>query len=105
MPTYLYKCSACGESVEYFQSMSEGPKRKCPACGKLKLVRQIGTGAGVIFKGSGFYETDYRSSSYKKGAEKDKAPLDKSSSSGDSSSTSKSDSAKSADTKKKASGE
>lgn len=83
MPTYLYKCSACGESVEYFQSMSEGPKRKCPACGKLKLVRQIGTGAGVIFKGSGFYETDYRSDSYTKGKEADqKASNDGASSSG-----------------------
>ncbi|MEO0651475.1 MAG: zinc ribbon domain-containing protein [Planctomycetota bacterium] len=72
MPTYLYQCSRCGHEVEYFQSMSEGPKKKCPACGELGLVRQIGTGAGFIFKGSGFYETDYRSESYTKGAEAEK---------------------------------
>jgi predicted nucleic acid-binding Zn ribbon protein len=47
--------------------MSEKPRKKCPSCGKLKLERQIGLGGGVIFKGSGFYETDYRSESYKKG--------------------------------------
>ena len=72
MPTYSYQCSACGHEVEYFQSMSEGRKKKCPACGALKLVRQIGGGAGLIFKGSGFYETDYRSESYTKGAEAEK---------------------------------
>ena len=69
MPTYDYRCRACGHELEMFQSMSEGPKRKCPECGELKLQRLIGTGAGILFKGSGFYETDYRSSSY----EKDKA--------------------------------
>ena len=61
MPTYDYICQACGHELEIFQSMTESPKRKCPECGKLKLKRQIGTGAGLIFKGSGFYETDYRS--------------------------------------------
>jgi len=75
MPTYDYECSACGHTFEEFQSMSAKPLKKCPACGKNKLVRLIGTGAGVIFKGSGFYETDYRSDSYKKSekAEKDSA--------------------------------
>ena len=72
MPTYDYHCDACGHDVEIFHSMSDAPKRKCPSCGKLKLKRQIGTGAGIIFKGSGFYETDYRSESYKKGAEADR---------------------------------
>lgn len=72
MPTYDYVCEACGHELEIFQSMSEKPKRKCPACSAMKLYRKIGSGAGVIFKGSGFYQTDYRSASYKKGAEADK---------------------------------
>lgn len=75
MPTYDYRCNACGHEFELFQSMSDGPKKKCPQCTKLALERLIGLGAGVIFKGSGFYETDYRSDSYKKAekAEKDAA--------------------------------
>ena len=60
MPTYQYECGACGHSFEILQSMSEAKLRKCPRCKKLKLHRLIGTGAGVIFKGSGFYETDYK---------------------------------------------
>ena len=72
MPTYDYICNACGHALEIFHSMSEAPKRKCPECGKLKLERQIGAGAGILFKGDGYYETDYRSESYKKGAEADK---------------------------------
>jgi putative FmdB family regulatory protein len=68
MPTYEYKCRACGKSMEIFHSMTE-VKRKCPACGKSALERQIGTGGAVIFKGSGFYQTDYRSESYKKKAD------------------------------------
>lgn len=71
MPTYDYKCDACGEEFEHFQSITSKTLRKCPSCGKLKLRRLIGTGAGVIFKGSGFYETDYRTDSYKKAAKKD----------------------------------
>jgi putative FmdB family regulatory protein len=66
MPTYDYACSACGHRFEEFQSMSSDPLKKCPACKKSKLERLIGTGAGVIFKGSGFYQTDYRSESYTK---------------------------------------
>jgi len=69
MPTYEYICNACGHEFELFQSMRDPVKRKCPKCAKPKLERLIGTGAGVIFKGSGFYETDYRSDSYKKSAE------------------------------------
>jgi putative FmdB family regulatory protein len=72
MPTYDYICDACGHELEEFQSMSAKPLRKCPGCGKLKLKRLIGTGAGIIFKGSGFYETDYRSDGYKKDAKAEK---------------------------------
>lgn len=77
MPTYRYQCDACGHEMELFQSMSDAPKRKCPACGKSKLQRLIGAGAGVIFKGSGFYETDYRSSSYTDGQKQDSGKADK----------------------------
>ena len=72
MPTYEYICSNCGHEFEQFQSMKAGPLRKCPACGNNKLKRLIGAGAGVIFKGSGFYETDYRSEGYKKARESEK---------------------------------
>lgn len=72
MPTYDYVCDACEHEFELFQQMSDPVKRKCPECAKLKLRRLIGAGAGVIFKGSGFYETDYRSDSYKKSADADK---------------------------------
>lgn len=72
MPTYDYRCNACDHEFELFQSMSAGVKKKCPECGKIALERLIGTGAAVMFKGSGFYETDYRSDSYKKSAEADK---------------------------------
>ena len=60
MPTYRYECQACGHGFELFQSMSDKLKRKCPSCGKPRLDRLIGAGAGVIFKGSGFYQTDYK---------------------------------------------
>lgn len=69
MPTYDYVCNNCEHAFELFQPMSARVKRKCPACGEKTLERLIGTGAAVIFKGSGFYETDYRSDSYKKAAE------------------------------------
>jgi len=72
MPTYDYECDACGHKLEMFQSITESPKRKCPNCGRLKLRRLFGTGAAVMFKGSGFYQTDYRSESYKKRAESDR---------------------------------
>lgn len=74
MPTYEYICKSCKHAHEEFQTMSAKPLRKCPACGRNTLERQIGTGAGVIFKGGGFYQTDYRSDSYKKSAEADKKP-------------------------------
>lgn len=71
MPTYDYQCDACGHEFELFQSISADPEKKCPKCKKLKLRRLIGTGAAVVFKGSGFYQTDYRSDSYKKSAAAD----------------------------------
>ena len=91
MPTYDYECDACGHEFELFQSISAPVKRKCPECSKLKLRRLFGTGAAVVFKGSGFYEPDYRSDSYKKGAEKEKKASDKKKSS-DTSSAKKTDS-------------
>ena len=66
MPTYDYKCEACGHAFEKFQSMSSAPIKKCPACGENRVKRLIGTGAAIIFKGGGFYQTDYRSDNYKK---------------------------------------
>ncbi|MCL2622233.1 MAG: zinc ribbon domain-containing protein [Planctomycetaceae bacterium] len=67
MPTYDYVCDACGHAFEEFQYIKEEPLRKCPECKKRKLRRLIGAGAAIVFKGSGFYQTDYRSESYKKG--------------------------------------
>ncbi len=71
MPTYDYRCKECGHEFELFQAMSASVKKKCPECKRMALERLIGTGAAVIFKGSGFYETDYRSDSYKKAAKAD----------------------------------
>lgn len=71
MPTYDYRCKNCDHEFELFQSMSAGVKKKCPECKKMTLERLIGTGAAVIFKGSGFYETDYRSKSYTSDKEAD----------------------------------
>ena len=71
MPTYDYECNACGHKFELFQSITAPSVRKCPACAKLKVRRLIGAGAGIIFKGSGFYQTDYRSDSYRQAAKKD----------------------------------
>ncbi|MCH2114526.1 MAG: zinc ribbon domain-containing protein [Pirellulales bacterium] len=79
MPTYDYLCDACGHEFELFQSFSESVKRKCPKCSKLKLRRLFGTGAAVVFKGSGFYQTDYRSKSYTDAAQKEKKAQEKSS--------------------------
>ena len=65
MPTYEYKCNKCGHRFEKFQSIMSGPIRKCPECGKNAVERLISAGGGLIFKGSGFYITDYRDASYK----------------------------------------
>lgn len=67
MPTYEYVCQKCRHEFEQFQSIKDKPLSKCPQC-KGKVIRKIGTGAGLIFKGSGFYITDYRSESYKQAA-------------------------------------
>lgn len=96
MPTYDYQCEACKHTWEEFQSIKADPTKKCPSCRKLKAKRQIGGGAGLIFRGSGFYLTDYRSDSYKKAAEADK----KASSGGDS--APKSESSAKSDSPKKA---
>jgi putative FmdB family regulatory protein len=81
MPTYEYSCQKCGQNFEAFQSMRDEPFRECPKelCrmpkwGHGKVKRLPGTGAGLIFKGSGFYTTDYRSQSYKEAAKKESAP-------------------------------
>jgi putative FmdB family regulatory protein len=75
MPTYDYKCSECDYTFELFQHITEKPVEKCPACGILKVERLIGAGSGIIFKGSGFYQTDYRSEEYKSKAKKDSEPV------------------------------
>lgn len=102
MPTYDYECDACGHKFELFQQITAEPEKKCPQCKKNKLRRLFGTGAALVFKGSGFYQTDYRSKAYHDAAAKDKPKSDDSgskSSSGDSKSakseTSKSESTKS----------
>lgn len=101
MPTYDYLCGACNDLVEIFHSMGDAPKRKCPSCGKLKLKRQIGAGAGIIFKGTGYYQTDYRSESYKKDAAADKPASEKSTKSDSSDSKPKADKKKSDASKSK----
>ena len=70
MPTYEYECQKCGHQFEQFQSIMAKPLRSCPAC-RGKVKRLLGAGAGIIFKGSGFYQTDYRSRNYKEGAGKE----------------------------------
>jgi putative FmdB family regulatory protein len=87
MPTYDYLCDACGHKFELFQSINDPVQRKCPACKKSKLRRLFGTGAALMFKGSGFYTTDYRSDSYKKGAKADTSSASGSSGSSDSKSS------------------
>ena len=74
MPTYDYQCNACDHKFELFQLMSARPIKKCPECGKLKVKRLIGAGSTIIFKGSGFYQTDYRSEEYKSRLEAEKSP-------------------------------
>jgi putative FmdB family regulatory protein len=82
MPTYDYVCDGCGHAFELFQSMTDAVKKTCPECGKKKLRRLIGAGGAIVFKGTGFYKTDYRSDSYKKSAEADKSSSGGSSGSG-----------------------
>lgn len=68
MPTYDYRCDECAHQFEVFQSITDGPLKRCPACGKRKLKRLIGSGAALIFRGSGFYCTDYRKGGPSKGS-------------------------------------
>ena len=100
MPTYDYQCQACGHSWELFQAMNDNPVKSCPKCKKRKAKRLLGVGAGLIFKGTGFYETDYKN---KSGGEKKEGSSDSDSSSSDSSKSSdsgkSSDSSKSSDSK------
>lgn len=77
MPNYDYECSNCEKKFEIFQSINAERLTNCPECGKSGLKRLIGSGAGIIFKGSGFYCTDYRSSSYENDKKKDMATSEK----------------------------
>ena len=111
MPTYDYECDACEQAWELFQKITDDPIRKCPECGKKKARRLFGTGAAIMFKGSGFYETDYRSESYKKSADKDKKAAEggskdskTDSSKSDTKSESKSDSTTKSDSKPNSNG-
>ena len=101
MPTYDYECDACGHKQELFQSMKDEPLKKCPKCRKQKFRRLFGAGAGILFKGSGFYQTDYRSDSYKKSAAADSKPADSGGSSESKSSDSKPAESKSSEAKPK----
>lgn len=60
MPTYTYECKKCEAIQDVFHAMSESPRVRCEACGSTRMTRLLGTGAGILFKGSGFYETDYK---------------------------------------------
>ena len=80
MPTYQYECKKCGHGFERFQKMTDDPVSKCPEC-KATVSRIIGLGGGVIFKGPGFYTTEYRSEEYKKREREDKQPVSSGSSS------------------------
>jgi len=86
MPTYDYICDSCQHEFEAFESIKANPQTVCPECRAETLRRKIGPGAAILFKGSGFYQTDYRSDSYKKAAAADK-PGDSAKSSSDSSSS------------------
>src|SRR3954462_12428494 len=95
MPTYDYICDGCGHEFEEFESIKADPQKVCPECHESKLRRKIGAGAAIIFKGSGFYQTDYRSESYKQRAAADKPADSSSSKPADSSSSSSSSTASS----------
>src|SRR6185436_1759984 len=92
MPTYDYACDSCKHEFEQFESITAEPQKKCPKCKKHKLRRLFGAGGGLIFKGSGFYQTDYRPDSYTKAAEADKPKSESSDSSSKDSSSTKSES-------------
>jgi putative FmdB family regulatory protein len=93
MPTYDYRCGSCGHEFEAFESITADPRTECPECKEPQLRRKIGPGAAILFKGSGFYQTDYRSESYKKAA-KAESPAPESKTATSSDGASKNDSAK-----------
>jgi putative FmdB family regulatory protein len=100
MPTYDYECNGCGHAFELFQNINDPVKKKCPECGKNRLKRLFGSGAAIMFKGSGFYQTDYRSEGYKKAAKADSKKSESSTSDkSDGSSASKSSASKSSASK------
>jgi len=105
MPTYDYQCQACGHMFERFQSITAPAIKRCPVCNKLRVRRLIGTGGAIIFKGPGFYATDYRSESYNASAKAEKSdakpsgPDIKSKDSGSGSKTTPSDSGSDTDAK------
>ena len=98
MPTYEYRCKACSVELEIFHSMTEDARTECPECGEQELIRLISSGGAVLFKGSGFYETDYRSDSYKAGEKAAKKDSSEKSSSESSSTDSSSKSSESSST-------
>lgn len=105
MPTYEYRCGSCKHEFEQYQSIKDSPLRKCPECGKNALERLIGTGGAILFKGSGFYQTDYRSESYKAAAKADSGAASSSSDKGgDGKSAAKSDSSSAKSDSKSSSG-
>ena len=73
MPTYTYECPKCQHTLDLFHAMTKSPRVKCPACGHAQMKRLLGSGAGIIFKGSGFYETDYKNNRNKGSAAEDRA--------------------------------
>ncbi len=87
MPTYDYICDKCAHEFEAFESIKADPQRTCPKCHEEALRRKLGPGAAILFKGSGFYQTDYRSESYKKAAKADSSSSSSSPSGGDSKSS------------------
>jgi putative FmdB family regulatory protein len=95
MPTYDYLCDACGHEFEAFESITANPRTDCPECKQNRLRRKIGPGAAILFKGSGFYQTDYRSESYKKAAKAENPATDSKTAQSDGG-ASKGDSAKAA---------
>jgi putative FmdB family regulatory protein len=99
MPTYDYICEDCGHEFEAYESITAQPQTDCPECHHATLRRKIGPGAAILFKGSGFYKTDYRSESYKKAAKAEKPAVESTKSSGDTASPSSTSSSTSEATK------
>jgi putative FmdB family regulatory protein len=96
MPTYDYICDACGHEFEAYESIKAEPLTDCPECKITQLRRKIGPGAAILFKGSGFYQTDYRSESYKKAEKAEKASNEPAKPASDGTSSTKSEPAKAA---------